>query len=175
MVPISFALNVIHGFFGLIYYGATTMFGVVIAPKLSKVSSETVRELRNFLPSAVSFIQSAGIITIVFGAGQLIHYLIGYYEGGGMSDVYHVLFGTGWGVSVFVGGIFGIAGLLMGAFVKRDMDRLMQVYRGILPDDEVLDKERGNLRRDSLLGTALLTVSVIFMLVAVTFLPLPPG
>ncbi len=173
MVPIAFALNVIHGFFGLIYYGATTLFGIMIVPKLGKVSAESVRELRSFLPGVVTFIQSSGIITIVFGAGQFLHYMIGYYKGGGLGEVYGVLFGSGWGLSVLIGGIFGILGLLTGGLVKRDMDRMMSLYRNILPDDEMLVQARKSLQRSSMIGTILLTISVILMLVAVTFLPLP--
>ncbi|WP_054846239.1 hypothetical protein [Sulfuracidifex tepidarius] len=132
-----------------------------------------MRELRNFLPGIVTLIQSSGIITIVFGAGQFLHYMIGYYKGGGMGEVYAILFGSGWGLSVLVGGVFGFIGLLIGGLVKRDMDRMMSLYRNILPDDEMLMQARKSLQRSSMIGTVFLTISVIFMLVAVTFLPLP--
>ncbi|MUN28955.1 hypothetical protein [Sulfuracidifex metallicus] len=174
MVPISFALNVVHGFFGIIYYGATTVFGIAIAPRLAKLSSEAIRELmKGFLPSVLSFIESSGIVTIVFGAGQFLHYMIGYYKAGGMPEVESVLFSTGWGISILLGGIIGLFGFLVGLSVRKDINKLASVYRNILPDDAQVNEVKTNLMKVSLIGTTLLTISVILMLVGVTFLPLP--
>ncbi|MCI2414000.1 MAG: hypothetical protein MPF33_01915 [Candidatus Aramenus sp.] len=174
-MPISLVLNVIHGFFSLIYYGAVIIFGAVVAPRISKLSSEAVFELMTRLfPTILSFIEVSGMITVVFGAGEFLHYMIGYYKDGGIQEVTYVLFSTGWGVCVFVGALFGIVGFTVGLLIGRYFETLFKLYRSVDPATvDQIHLVENKLRFYSLLGTALLTITVIFMILAVSFLPLP--
>ncbi len=175
MVPISFILNVLHGFFSLIYYGAVMIFGVVVAPRISKLSNETVNDLMyNLFPTLVSFIEATGMITVVFGAGEFIHYLIGYYRAGGMAEVYHVLFSTGWGICIFSGAILGIIGFSIGLFIGHYFERLFKLFKSIDPKSiDEIELLQNKLKFYSIFGASLLTITVILMILGVSFLQLP--
>ena len=175
LVPISFILNVMHGFFSLIYYGSVMIFGVIVAPRLSKLSNETVNDLMyNLFPTLVSFIEATGMITIVFGAGEFIHYLIGYYRSGGISEVYHVLFSTGWGICIFSGAILGIIGFSIGLLIGHYFEKLFKLFRSIDPESiDEIKLVQGKLKYYSTFGALLLTITVILMILGVSFLPLP--
>ncbi len=175
LVPISFILNVLHGFFSLIYYGSVMVFGVIVAPRLSKLSNETVNDLMHTLcPTLVSFIEATGMITIVFGAGEFIHYLIGYDREGGISEVYHVLFSTGWGICIFSGAILGFIGFSMGLLIGHYFERLFKLFKSIDPEsiDEITILQN-KLKYYSTFGAIFLTMAVILMILGVSFLPLP--
>lgn len=175
MVPISILLNVVHGFSALIYFGGVMLFGAVFAPKLSKLSSSTVFELmRDVFPSVLSFAEAVGLLTMVFGAGEFIHYMLGYYRAGGTSLVYHVLFSTPWGASVFSGAVIGLAGFLVGVKIASIFETLFKLYRSTDPAriDEIRLLEM-KLRFYSLVGMVLLTTTVLLMVLAVSFLPIP--
>ncbi|MEL9969897.1 MAG: hypothetical protein QXF16_03450, partial [Metallosphaera sp.] len=84
MVPISILLNVVHGFSALIYFGAIMIFGAVFAPRLARLSSSTLYELfKEIFPPVLSFAEAVGLLTMIFGAGEFLHYMIGYYQLGG--------------------------------------------------------------------------------------------
>jgi hypothetical protein len=171
LVPINFILNVIHGFFGMIYYGAVLLFGLFF-PKLEKLEKEE-EILTSLFPSLVSFIESTGMITVVFGAGEFIHYMIGYYKDGGMQVVQKVLL-TGWGFSILVGGILGLAGFFVGLNIAFLFERIFKAYKSIDPSSiEEINMLKEKLSFYSKLGAILLTLSVIFMILGVSFLPLP--
>ncbi len=169
MVPINFILNVIHGFFGMIYYGAVLLFGLFY-PKVEKVGDEL---LTNVFPTLVSFIESTGMITVVFGAGEFIHYMIGYYKDGGIQEVQKILL-TGWGFSILLGGILGLAGFFIGLNIGFLFERMFKAYKSIDPSSiEEVKKIKSKLSFYSKLGAVLLTLAVIFMILGVSFLPLP--
>lgn len=173
-VPITFLLNVIHGFFSLIYYGAVVAFAILL-PRLPKLSESTVYELMTLiLPTFLSFIQTSGMITIVFGAGEFLFYMIGYYKAGGFAEVSYILFSTGWGICVFSGAIIGFIGFSVGLFIARNLERLFKLYR--LTDPSTIYEIKQILARLSFystLGAGFLTIAVILMVLAVSFLPLP--
>ncbi|QIW22974.1 hypothetical protein EWF20_01560 [Sulfolobus sp. S-194] len=173
-VPINFLLNVIHGFFSLIYFGAVLIFGL-FGPKLSKLSEGTVSDLMlTVFPNLMSFIEASGMITIVFGAGEFFFYMIGYYRNGGIIEVEKILFSTGWGLCVFIGGILGIIGFSMGLYIASNFEKLFKLYKSL--DPSVADDIRvtqSKIRLYSVVGLAFLTLTVIFMVLAVSFLPLP--
>ncbi|QKQ99019.1 hypothetical protein GWK48_00180 [Metallosphaera tengchongensis] len=174
-VPISILLNVVHGFSSLIYFGAVMLFGAVFAPKLSKLSESTLFELmRDVFPSVLSFAEAVGLLTMVFGAGEFIHYMIGYYLEGGMGKVYQVIFGTPWGASIFTGAITGLIGFLVGVKIASTFESMFKAYRSSDPrkaDD--LKALKVKLRFYSLVGMVFLTATVLLMVIAVSFLPLP--
>ena len=173
-VPINFALNVIHGFFSLIYFGAVMIFGV-FGSRLSSLSEGTVSDLMlTVFPAVKTFVEVSGMITVVFGAGEFLLYMIGYYKDGGIGDVEKVLFSTGWGLSVFVGAILGIIGFSIGLLIARNFERLFRLYKSLDPSAFYEIKAvQGKLRVYSVVGLSFLTLSVIFMIIAVSFLPLP--
>ncbi|AWR96317.1 hypothetical protein DFR86_01325 [Acidianus sulfidivorans JP7] len=175
MVPISFLLNVIHGFFSLIYYGAILIFGVVVAPKFSKLSEGTISELMsNVFPTLLSFIEASGMITIVFGAGEFFHYMIGYYKDGGLSEVGNILFSTGWGICVFSGAILGFIGFSIGLIIASNFEKIFKLYKSTNPESiNQIQLLQIRLKFYSLLGAIFLTTTVILMILAVSFLPLP--
>ncbi|ARM74797.1 hypothetical protein [Acidianus manzaensis] len=175
MVPISFLLNAIHGFFSLIYYGAIMIFGVVVAPKFSKLSESTITDLmRSVFPTLLSFIEASGMITIVFGAGEFFHYMIGYYKDGGLNEVSTILFSTGWGICVFTGAILGFVGFSIGLIIASNFEKIFKLYKSIDPSSiNEIQFLQIKLRFYSILGAIFLTVTVILMILAVSFLPLP--
>lgn len=127
----------------MIYYGAVLLFGLFF-PKLEKLEKEE-EILTSLFPSLVSFIESTGMITVVFGAGEFIHYMIGYYKDGGMQVVQKVLL-TGWGFSILVGGILGLAGFFVGLNVAFLFERIFKAYKSIDPSSiEELDMLKGKL------------------------------
>lgn len=175
MVPISFLLNAIHGFFSLIYYGAILIFGAVVAPRLSKLSESTVSELMTAVfPTLLSFIEASGMITIVFGAGEFFFYMIRYYRDGGLNEVASILFSTGWGICVFSGAILGIIGFSIGLLIANNFEKIFKLYKSLNPSS-VYDIKllQIKLRFYSILGAIFLTTTVILMVLAVSFLPLP--
>lgn len=174
VVPISFLLNVIHGFFSLIYYGAVIAFGI-LAPRLSRLSESTAHELMTtILPIFLSFIESSGMITIVFGAGEFLFYMIGYYRSGGFAEVSHILFSTGWGICVFSGAILGFIGFSIGFLIASNLEKLFKLYKSVDPSSIYEIKPiQAKLSFYSTLGAGFLTIAVILMVLAVSFLPLP--
>ncbi|AWR98469.1 hypothetical protein [Metallosphaera hakonensis] len=173
--PISILLNVVHGFSALIYFGGVMLFGAVFAPKLTRLSSSTVFELmREVFPTVLSFVEAVGLLTMVFGAGEFIHYLIGYYLAGGFSLVYRVLFSTPWGASVFSGALLGLAGFVVGIKIASTFETLFKLYKSTDPSkiDQIKLLEI-KLRFYSLVGMVLLTMTVLLMVLAVSFLPIP--
>ncbi|ABP95125.1 hypothetical protein HA72_0954 [Metallosphaera sedula] len=175
MVPISILLNVVHGFSSLVYFGGVMLFGAVFAPKLAKLSNSTVFELmRDVFPSVLSFAEAVGLLTMVFGAGEFLYYMLEFYRSGGLSEVYRVLFSTPWGASVFSGALIGLVGFLVGVKIASIFERLFRLYRSVDPSkiDEIRVLEM-KLRLYSLVGMVLLTTTVLLMVLAVSFLPLP--
>ncbi|MEM0064579.1 MAG: hypothetical protein QXR57_04185 [Metallosphaera sp.] len=175
MVPISILLNVVHGFSALIYFGAIMIFGAVFAPRLARLSSSTLYELfKEIFPPVLSFAEAVGLLTMIFGAGEFLHYMIGYYQLGGTSLVYTVLFSTPWGASVLSGAIIGLVGFLVGVRIATLFERLFKLYKSTNPSslDEIRVVE-AKLRMYSLIGMVLLSATVLLMVLAVSFLPLP--
>lgn len=155
----------------MIYYGAVLLFGLFF-PKLEKVENEG-EFLTTLFPSLVSFIESTGMITVVFGAGEFIHYMIGYYKDGGMQEVQKVLL-TGWGFSILLGGILGLAGFLVGLNIGFLFERIFKAYKSIDPSSiREVEKLKAKLSFYSKLGAVLLTLAVILMILGVSFLQLP--
>ena len=173
-VPITFLLNTIHGFFALIYFGSVLVFGI-FGPKLSKLSESNLYEiLTQIMPPLMSFIEASGMITIVFGAAEFTFYMIQYYRDGGIIQIEKVIFYTGWGESVFIGAILGIIGFSMGLYIAHNFEKLFKLAKSLDPSvvDEIkLTQDR--IRFFSLIGAIFLTLSVILMILAVSFLPLP--
>lgn len=151
------------------------IFGVVVAPRLSKLSNETVNDLMsNLFPILVSFIEASGMITIVFGAGEFIHYLIGYYRSGGINEVYHVVFSTDWGICIFSGAILGIIGFSIGLLIGHYFERLFKLFKSIDPASiDEISILQNKLKYYSTFGAIFLTIAVILMILGVSFLPLP--
>lgn len=173
-VPINFALNVIHGFFSLVYFGAVLIFGV-FGSRLSRLSESTVSDLMmTVFPGIKTFVEVSGMITMVFGAGEFLLYMVGYYRQGGMVVVEGVLFSTGWGLSVLVGAVLGLVGYSMGLLINRNFERLFRLYRSLDPSvfEEIKEIE-ARLRVYSVVGMSFLSLAVVCMIVAVSFLPLP--
>ncbi|BFH73149.1 hypothetical protein SJAV_10930 [Sulfurisphaera javensis] len=173
-VPISFLLNVVHGFFSLIYFGAVMIFGV-FGPRLSKLSEGSIYELMTqIFPPLMSFIEATGMITIVFGAGEFLFYMIEYYREGGISEVESIILSTDWGFCIFIGGILGIIGFSIGLIIAHNFERLFKLYKSVNPEvaDEIKVTQL-RLKFYSVLGMSILTLTVILMVLAVSFLPLP--
>ena len=173
-VPITFLLNTIHGFFALIYFGSVMVFGI-FGPKLSKLSEGTIYEiLSQIFPPLMTFIEASGMITIVFGAGEFTFYMIHYYRDGGIPQVENVIFSTGWGECVFIGAILGIVGFSIGLYIAHNFEKLFKLVKSLDPSvaDEIKITQY-KIRFYSLLGLSFLTLTVILMVLAVSFLPLP--
>ena len=173
-VPITFLLNTIHGFFALIYFGSVLVFGV-FGPKLSKLSESSLYDiLTQIMPPLMSFVEASGMITVVFGAAEFTFYMIEYYKDGGISAIENVIFSTGWGESVFIGAILGIIGFSMGLYIAHNFEKLFKLAKSLDPSvvDEIKITEN-KIKLFSLIGTLFLTLSVILMILAVSFLPLP--
>ncbi|NON62969.1 hypothetical protein [Acidianus sp. RZ1] len=175
MVPISIILNEIHGFFALIYFGSVMVFGIAVVPRIGKLSEGTVGEMaRIFFPPILSFVEATGMVTVVFGAGEFLHYLLGYYRLGGMKEVYGIIFGTTWGLSILVGGILGLIGFFIGFFIAHYLERIFKLFRSLDPSTEVeIEMIQKRLNFLSIIGAVLLCITVILMILAVSVLPLP--
>ncbi|MCL4355547.1 MAG: hypothetical protein JRM79_05010 [Nitrososphaerota archaeon] len=158
------ALAFLHVFSAIGYLGSALTFGLVIGPRLPKLSPTTSNEFfAKVGPAFVRFTEIFSWMTIIFGLVFL--YAI---TGGNLSLVFP---SSSWGLSMSAGMVSALAAFLIGiVWVTRSAKRLVKHAQALLlapgqPPQEMLKLAR-TLKISSTIGLLLLIAAVVFMVVA---------
>lgn len=163
-------LTFIHIISAIGYLGGAMTFGLVIGPKLPKLSSTTSNEFfARVGPAFVRFVELFAYMTVVFGV--LLLYALTEEDGGNLSLL--VSSSGPWGPSLIAGILTGFVAFLIGiVWVTRSSRRLAKYAQDLLsnpgqPPPEMLKLAR-TLEISSAAGLVLLIVTVLLMVAAAT-------
>ncbi len=166
-LPLSLTLGVLtflHVFSAICYLGSVITFGLVIGPQLLKIAPSSANEfLAKVGPRFVRFSEGFAGLTILFGV-----ILLGATIEGDFS---RLSLSTAWGLSMSAGISTALLAFIVGiAIVTPATKRLIGYAQGQLanpgPPPPEMMKTAARLTKSSMVGMALLIITVVFMVAA---------